>query len=283
MVRRIDKRIYEKVSIVLLTFFLCKWYIFDILLLLRKNREKNSRMIAEILIHSNVKNLNRIFDYHIPTGLEEKVRVGSRVFVPFGNMKRLEDGFVIGIKEYSLYQVKDIVSSSEELVLSEDRIRLAKWMARRYFCNVSDCLRLMLPPGTATKEVANRVKEKILNFVSLKQDIEDIEQAINSGKVKSEKQIRTLRFIIDNGDVLVSDLEIFADTTRAVANTLCKNGYLEIIQKQVERNPFENKEIKRTEKLVLTGEQQYAYNTIVDSMEDMLFSEFLIYGVTGSR
>ena len=119
--------------------------------------------------------------------------------------------------------------------------------------------------------------------MTLKKEIEDIEDAINSGKIKSEKQIRTLQFVIDNGDVLISDLEMFADTTRAVVNTLCKNGYLEMIQKQIERNPFENKQIEKNEKLCFTQEQQYVYDTIIDSMEDMLFSEFLIDGVTGSR
>lgn len=240
-------------------------------------------MIAEVIIQSNVKNLNRIFDYKIPTELEKVVNVGARVFVPFGNMKRLEDGFVIAIKEFSEYEVKEIASIQEEQILDDDKIELAKWMAKRYFCNLSDCLKLMLPPGTTTKKLNNRMKEKNLNFVVLKQEPEEIEIAIETGKIKSEKQIRTLRFVLDNEEVLISDLEMFADTTRAVVNTLCKNGYLEIIQKQVERNPFENKQIEKTEKLQLTEEQQYAYDTIAYSMEDMLFSEFLIHGVTGSR
>ena len=88
---------------------------------------------------------------------------------------------------------------------------------------------------------------------------------------------------MENGESLVSDIEIFADTSRAVINTLCKNGYLQIIEKKVERDPFEGKNIERTTKLELTQEQQKAFNAICESMEDMLFSEFLIYGVTGSR
>ena len=240
-------------------------------------------MIAEIIIQSNVKNLDRIFDYAIPNNLENKVKIGSRVCVPFGNVKRLEDGFVIGIKDFSEYEVKEIAMVQEEQILSENQIELAKWMARRYFCNVSECLKLMLPAGTTSKKIENRIKEKNVNFVTLKKDIEEIEEDIENKKIKSDKQIRTLRFIIENGDVLVSDLEMFADTTRAVVNTLCKNGYLEFIEKQVERNPFENKIVERTEKLILTEEQQNAYDVIEESMDDMLFSEFLIDGVTGSR
>lgn len=240
-------------------------------------------MIAEVIIQSNVKNLNRIFDYQIPIELEEKVKIGSRVFVPFGRMKTLEDGFVIGIKENSEYETKEIARVQEEQILSEEQIQLAKWMAKRYFCNISDCLKLMLPPGTTSKEITKRVKEKNVNFVTLKKEIDEIEYEIETGKVKSDKQIRTLRFLIENGDMLVSELEMFADTTRAIVNTLCKNGYLEMIEKQIERDPFENKEIVKTEKLELNQEQQIAYDEIADSMDDMLFSEFLIYGVTGSR
>lgn len=240
-------------------------------------------MIAEIIIQSNVKNLDRTFDYHVPMELEDKVKIGSRVFVPFGNMKSLEDGFVVGLKEFSEYKVKDIASVQEEQILSEAQIELAKWMARRYFCNLSDSLKLMLPPGTTSKVTSNRTKEKNLNFITLAKEIDEIETDIEMGKIKSDKQLRTLRFVIENGDMLVSDLEMFADTTRAVVNTLCKNGYLEVIEKQVERNPFENKDIERTEKLKLTEEQENAYQIITESMEDMLFSEFLIDGVTGSR
>lgn len=65
-------------------------------------------MIAEIIINSNVKNLNKTFDYKIPKELEEKVTIGSRVLVQFGNIKTLEEGFVIGIKESSDYKVKEI-------------------------------------------------------------------------------------------------------------------------------------------------------------------------------
>ena len=67
-------------------------------------------MIAEIIINSNVKNLNKTFDYNIPYELQNKVKIGSRVFVKFGNIKKLEEGFVIGIKDSSEFKVKDIVA-----------------------------------------------------------------------------------------------------------------------------------------------------------------------------
>ena len=240
-------------------------------------------MIAEVIIQSNVRNLNRIFDYKVPIELEKRKLIGSRVLIPFGNIKKLEEGFVIGLKKSSEFELKEIAKIEEEQILDAEKIELAKWMAKRYFCNISDCLKLMLPPGTTAKKIENRAKEKNLNFVTLNKDIDEIEADINSGKLKSDKQIRTLRFVIENREVLIPELEMFADTTRAVVNTLCKNGYLEIIERQVERDPFEGKNISKTQKLELNPEQKKAFNEISYSMDDCLFSEFLIFGVTGSR
>lgn len=241
-------------------------------------------MIAEVIIQSNVKNLNRVFDYKIPEEYEQTAieLIGARVLVPFGRLKKLEEGFVVNIKNETEFEVKEI-AKIEEKYLDSSKIRIAKWMSKKYFCNISDCLKLMLPPGTSTKISKNRVKEKNVNFVVLKKEENEIEEDIEKGKIKSEKQIRALKFLMENGESLVSDIEIFADTSRAVINTLCKNGYLQIVEKKVERDPFEGKNIERTTKLELTQEQQNGFNAICESMEDMLFSEFLIYGVTGSR
>ena len=93
-------------------------------------------MFAEIIINSNAKALNKIFDYKVPKNLEEKVRIGARVFVPFGRSKKLENGFIINLKEESEFANKELVSIEEEESLTENNIILAKLMARKYFCNI---------------------------------------------------------------------------------------------------------------------------------------------------
>ena len=124
-------------------------------------------MVVEIIINSNVKDLNKIFDYNVPTNLEEDIKIGRRVFVPFGRMKSLQEGFIIGIKEKSDYEIKDIASIQKEDYIEEEKINLAKLMARKYFCNISDCIKLMLPPGTTTKNIENRIKDKSARFIYL--------------------------------------------------------------------------------------------------------------------
>ena len=46
-------------------------------------------MIAEVIIDSRAKKLNRKFDYEIPKNLEDIIFVGSRVLDPVANFKTL--------------------------------------------------------------------------------------------------------------------------------------------------------------------------------------------------
>ncbi len=240
-------------------------------------------MIAEVIINNSAKQLDRTFDYNVPNEMQNDIKIGSRVLVPFGNMKKLEEGFIVGFKETTEYKTKDIAKIGKESTLTENKVELAKWIAKRYFCNLSESIKLMLPPGTKTKNIEKRIKEKTGNFVILKKDKDEIEYEIETGKIKSEKQIRLLQFLINNDDIYIKDLEEFTEVSKAVIKTLEKNGYIEIYEKQIERNPFINKEIKPSNKLKLTEEQQKAYEKIEEAIDDKMNSEFLIFGVTGSR
>ena len=75
-------------------------------------------MIAQVIINSNVKNLNRIFDYNVPAEMEGTICVGDRILVPFGNKKTLEEGFVIGFKESSEFKVKDVAGIQDGVKLT---------------------------------------------------------------------------------------------------------------------------------------------------------------------
>ena len=237
-------------------------------------------MIAEIIINRTAKRLNRTFDYKVPIELEELIMIGSTVLVPFGKSSTLEEGYVVGIKENTTYEVKEIVKIKHNL--TEKQIELAKWMAKRYFCNVSDCIKQMLTPGTKNKKAEKNVQDKTINAVYLKKDIDEIQFDIEMGKIKSEKQKKILQFLKNNEGATVPEIELFTDGSRAIVKTLEKNGYVEIIEKKIERNPLANKKIEKTENLKLTEEQQTAYNKVALDIATNSYEQFLLYGVTGS-
>ncbi|MCI8655172.1 MAG: primosomal protein N' [Clostridia bacterium] len=234
-------------------------------------------MIAEVIIESTAKQLNRTFDYNIPKEIEEYISVGSAVLVPFGRKKELEEAYVVGIKDTTEYEVKDIAKLKNNL--TEKQIRLAKWMSKKYFCNISECIKLMLAPGAKRK---NEVQEKKVNVVYLKKEIEEIEKDIEQGEIKSEKQKRILQFLKYNEGSSAAEIEMFTDCSNAILKTLEKNGYVEFIEKKIERNPLISKDVEKTEKLELTEEQRQAYSKIEETIEQEENKEYLIYGVTGS-
>ena len=237
-------------------------------------------MVAEVIINSTAKKLNRTFDYNIPKELEDMVFIGSKVLVPFGRFKTLEEAHVVGIKQSSEFEIKDI--AKVETGLTDKQIELANWMAKRYFCNVSECIKLMQTPGTRTKNVNNRIQDKKINVVYLKKDFDEISFDIESGKIKSDKQIRILNFVKDNEGCTIPEIEAFTDCSRAIVNTLIKNEYLELVEKNIERNPLSSKNIDSTQNLKLTDEQEKAFNKVAETIDNNKYEQFLLYGVTGS-
>lgn len=230
-------------------------------------------MIVEIIINTNVKTLNKTFDYNVPDDLEPKL--GDRVYVHFGNQKKLDEGIIIGFKDKSEYKLKDIVKIQKDNI-SENRIKLAQWMSNRYFCNLSECLKLMLPPGTGNKEETKRTKEKTLNVYSLSKTIAEIETDIENKLIRGNKQIDVLRLLYDNHNMSLQDIEIMAKASSATVKTLVDKGYLKQSEKQIERDPFQEKEIQKTNELKLNIEQQDAYCSIDKP------GEYLLHGITGS-
>lgn len=232
-------------------------------------------MVAEVIIDTSVKSLNKTFDYEIPTDLSDKVIVGSRVFVPFGNQKNLEEGIVVKIKEMSEYKVKEIKGLQKEQIKSE-YISLAKWMSYRYFCNIAECLKLMLPPGRTAKDITKRVNEKTVNCFEINKSEDEIREALDNNLIKSEKQKNVLEYLLNNGKSTMSDIQLFNDASLAVVNSLVKKGFVRKGVEKVSRNPFVHKIGVKSVDLALTNEQQLAYNSIKNS------GEYLLYGITGS-
>ena len=233
-------------------------------------------MIAEVIIDRNVKKLNRKFDYKVPEKLEDLVDVGSRVLVPFGNQKTLEQGYIIKLKETTDFEVKEIAGLEENL--PEEKIDLARWMARKYFCNVSECIKLMLTPGTRNKNTSKNVTNKIIECLYLNKDIK-----IEEKQIRGDKQKRLIEFLKTNEGLEASDIEKIVEVTRATINSLIKKNIVRIEQKQVDRNPLINKKVNSNKKLKLNDEQSKVYSKIEKSIDEKRFEEFLIYGITGSR
>ena len=223
-------------------------------------------MIAEVIVNSTANELNRTFDYKVPEELT--VTLGSRVLVPFANRKIPEVGYVTGFKENSEFRCKSIIRVIDQ-VFDDEKLELAKWISNKYFCNLAEAIRLLVPPGTSTNY--NKVKEKTEKVVYLNLDA-DI------SKIKSEKQRKVINFLLDNISAPKNVLKELTDTSDAILKTLEKNMFISIKDEQVFRNPFACKMVSETNKFKLTNEQR----NVFESINLDYYKQYLIHGVTGS-
>lgn len=85
------------------------------------------------------------FDYLIPSSRQDKLAVGSRVFVPFGKRKLV--GFVVGLKPKSSYpRLKTIFSVIDNIpVISSNILKLAKVISQDYGCSWGEAIEITLP------------------------------------------------------------------------------------------------------------------------------------------
>lgn len=91
-------------------------------------------MIASVVLDIKNNQLNQSYDYLVPAQYESIIKVGSRVFVPFG--KRNLMGFVINLnnEEESLYSLKSIISLLDfEPVINDELIKLGALLSCEYF------------------------------------------------------------------------------------------------------------------------------------------------------
>jgi len=108
----------------------------------------NAPLVARVLIDSPLPQLDRLFDYGIPSSMVETALPGVRVRVPLRSAGRIADGYIVelgpaGDYTGALSQLEEVVSPIP--VLSADVWKLARKASERAAGNASDIVRLAVP------------------------------------------------------------------------------------------------------------------------------------------
>lgn len=111
-------------------------------------------MYAKVIVGLNRPEMDKMFDYGVPEGLE--VRQGVRVIVPFGSRNSKTEGYVISLSEETDVpedKIKYIIEVLDEgkPTFTPVLLELAEWMQQRYFCSLNQCLQAIMPAGIRTK------------------------------------------------------------------------------------------------------------------------------------
>src|SRR3984957_16481740 len=121
----------------------------------RTLRPATDRPVGRIAVDLPLAHLDRPFDYLVPERLAERAQPGVRVRIRFAGQRC--DGFLIERAEASEHQgslryLERVVS--DEQVLTEEILGLARALADRYAGTLADVLRLAVPQRHAATEAA---------------------------------------------------------------------------------------------------------------------------------
>lgn len=104
-------------------------------------------MFASVIVDVPSKSVNQVFDYKIPEGMQDLIKVGHRVLVPFG--RRTIQGYVMNIKgtaDFDPARIKPIARTLDiEPVLTEEMIVIAKYLAEYYVDQYISVIETILP------------------------------------------------------------------------------------------------------------------------------------------
>ncbi len=224
-------------------------------------------MYANVIIEYGVKSLNKTFIYKIPDELKDKIKVGMKVYVPFGKMEVF--GFVMEIvnSNNTSYDTKEIIRiDNEELVLSKELIDVGKYLSSITLCTLITAYQTMLPSSLKIKKQEHNYN-KFDEYIVLIDKLKAMEYICKYPRRIA--QIKVINSILELGKVNKKDI------SSDIVKTLEENKIIKIEKVIKYRiNNGNNEVIKKN----LTKDQESVYESVLFNKHDT----YLLYGVTGS-
>lgn len=236
-------------------------------------------MFADIIIDIKHEKLDKIFQYRIPDRLENELKTGMEVIVPFGKGNRPVKGYVTGITDscsYDLSKVKEITDISRDSVEIEAKlIALAAWMKENYGGTMIQALKTVLP-------IKQKENARVKKYLRLLLEKEAGKEKLDFYLEKNQKaRARLLAALLDQPvleyDLAVKKLHI----TLPVIRALEEQGVLALESEQVYRNPVRGGSREAPE-ITFTPEQQAAVSRFTGDYRAGKRYTYLLHGVTGS-
>ena len=215
----------------------------------------------------NIKGLGvKTFSYLIPDEMQDKIKIGQAILVPFGR-QGLINAFCVGFSDYlpGDFKVKKINKILDETPLfSIEYLKLLEWVANYYCCDLVTVLNAAIPMKLIEK--ASKT-EQLIEFIKY------------DGATK--RQIQVLELLEKSGKMPLILFEKYAKTTRATIKKLEQLGCVKLIQEELYRNPLDILRITEREALFeLSGDQKKVYEGIKNKIDTP--NEILLHGVTAS-
>ncbi|MDO4187712.1 MAG: primosomal protein N' [Lachnospiraceae bacterium] len=233
---------------------------------------------ANIIVNISHENLDRTFQYIIPSPLQSVVEIGSLVRIPFGKSNKLIEGYVLDITDEASFdesRLKEIVEVVVDSDVNESKlIKLAEFIKNNYGSTMINALKIVLP-------VKKKIKAKEEKSIILNISDEEAENKLSIYKSKHQNARARILTELINDKVLdyalvTSKLNISSATIKYLED----QNIIKIESKRVYRNTVSG-DIEKN-KTVLNEEQKLIADDIIKDIKDGNQNTYLIRGITGS-
>jgi primosomal protein N' (replication factor Y) len=227
---------------------------------------------------------DKLYTYAVMPDQQDTVRLGSMVLVPFGRGSRARMGVVLACdaepESAKLKFLFDVAPASA--CLTPELLRLVHFLKERTFCTYYEAVKAVIPYGAQYKPT---VAEDGVTPMLQKQLVRHTENAYKLVGTLPQKPRPTAKqlaavALLAGGERTLSALEE-KGISRAVLDNLCAKGVLECSKVNKSIDLYSSIPLKN-EPILLTEEQQAAYDALLPGLEDAAPHSALLYGVTGS-
>ena len=235
---------------------------------------------ADIIIDISSDKLDRSFQYCVPAHLEQEIKLGMVVSIPFGNSNQLRKGYVTGLSQEAKVDpsiLKEIAGCCSAEETTESRlIALAAWMKENYGSTMIQALKTVLP-------IKEKIRAKEKRYLSLSISEEKAAEILAQlEKTRFKARTRLLRELLQEKRLDYTTASRELGVAASVVKKLEEQGILHIEYDEVQRNSLNTGDIQKEEPLPLTTEQESAVQCILEEWKSAQPRPVLLEGVTGS-
>ena len=235
---------------------------------------------ADIIIDISSDKLDRSFQYCVPAHLEQEIKLGMVVSIPFGNSNQLRKGYVTGLSQEAKVDpsiLKEIAGCCSAEETTESRlIALAAWMKENYGSTMIQALKTVLP-------IKEKIRAKEKRYLSLSISEEKAAEILAQlEKTRFKARTRLLRELLQEKRLDYTTASRELGVAASVVKKLEEQGILHIEYDEVQRNSLNNGDIQKEEPLALTTEHESSVHCILEEWKSAQPRPVLLEGVTGS-
>lgn len=234
---------------------------------------------ADIITDINSRELNKTFQYRIPSNLKDSVVCGSTVLIPFGKSDRQLQGYVLSISQKPLIdkeRIKDIISVITDDALVEPLlVRLAAFISRYYGSTMAAALRVVFP-------VRKKIAPKEKKYISLSAEYDICEEKRKLFIKKHQvARLRLLDELVENHEIPKEIITGKLGCSNTVIKSLVDMGLCIESTRRVYRTQKSQAD-EKAKRHELNIQQKNAAAGVLAAFDDEMYGVSLIKGITGS-